>query len=135
MTCFRWQWCWWHRYVGSPTSQTFHQHIWSPTSVTNIDVTIFHRLKVKINLKFSIGFKSQVSLLDAVYKIGRTSTHWYSYGIRVQRYWTWSRINMDSDSRNTNTNFQNQTLISKSNVENKKLFHRNWVFWKKMILF
>ena len=47
--------CWWQnhyvgdffRYVGdflnvlnrSPTSQTCHQHIWSPTSVTNIDVT------------------------------------------------------------------------------------------------
>jgi len=36
------------RYVGdfinvlnrSPTSQTCHQHIWSPTSVTNIDVTV-----------------------------------------------------------------------------------------------
>ena len=68
----RWQWCWWHRYVGdfmmvtdfrcwwlnhyvgdffryvgdfsnvsnrSPTSQTCLQHIWSPISVTNIDVT------------------------------------------------------------------------------------------------
>ena len=68
----RWQWCWWHRYVGdfmmvtdlrcwwqnhyvgdffryvgdflnvlnrSPTSQTCNQLIWSPTSVTNIDVT------------------------------------------------------------------------------------------------
>ena len=23
----------------TPTSQTYHQHIWSPTSVTNIDVT------------------------------------------------------------------------------------------------
>ena len=49
--------CWWQnhyvgdlfRYVGdflnvlnrSPTSQTCHQHIWSPTSVTNIDVTLF----------------------------------------------------------------------------------------------
>ena len=48
--------CWWqNHYVGdffryvsdflnvlnrSPTSQTCHQHIWSPTSVTNIDVTI-----------------------------------------------------------------------------------------------
>ena len=47
--------CWWQnnyvgdffRYVGdflnvlnrSPTSQTCHQHIWSPTSVTNIDIT------------------------------------------------------------------------------------------------
>ena len=37
------------RYVGeflnvlnrSPTSQTCHQHIWSPTSVTNIDVTLY----------------------------------------------------------------------------------------------
>ena len=53
MTDFR---CWWQnhyigdffRYVGdflnvlnrSPTSQTCHQHIWSPTSVTNIDLTI-----------------------------------------------------------------------------------------------
>ena len=48
--------CWWQnhyvgdffRYVGdflnvfnrSPTSQTCHQHIWSPTSVTYIDVTV-----------------------------------------------------------------------------------------------
>ena len=48
--------CWWQnhyvgdffRYVGdflnvlnrSPTSQTCHKHIWSPTSVTNIDVTL-----------------------------------------------------------------------------------------------
>ena len=24
----------------SPTSQTCHQHIWSPTSVINIDVTV-----------------------------------------------------------------------------------------------
>ena len=48
--------CWWQnhyvgdffRYVGdflnvlnrSPTSQTCHQHIWSPTSITNIDVTV-----------------------------------------------------------------------------------------------
>ena len=48
--------CWWHnhyvddffRYVDdflnvlnrSLTSQTCHQHIWSPTSVTNIDVTV-----------------------------------------------------------------------------------------------
>ena len=63
----RWQWCWWHRYVGdfmmvtglrcwlqnhyvgdfpnvlnrSPTTKTCHQHLWSPTSVTNIDVTGF----------------------------------------------------------------------------------------------
>ena len=48
--------CWWqNNYVGdffrcvgdflnvlnrSPTSQTCHQHTWSPTSVTNIDVTV-----------------------------------------------------------------------------------------------
>ena len=48
--------CWWQnhyvgdffRYVGdssnllnrSPTSQSCHQHIWSPTSVTNINVTL-----------------------------------------------------------------------------------------------
>ena len=73
---YRWQWCWWHRYVGhfmmvtdlrcwwqnhyvgdfvryvgdfpnvlnrSSTSQTCHQHIWSPTSVTNINLTFLHR--------------------------------------------------------------------------------------------
>ena len=59
-----WQWCWWHCYVGdrfemlvaetswighhlesvnirnrSPTYQTCHQRICSPTSVTNINVT------------------------------------------------------------------------------------------------
>ena len=40
--------CWWFSqciksviniFNRSPTSQTCHQHIWSPTSVTNIDVT------------------------------------------------------------------------------------------------
>ena len=54
--------CWWqNHYVGdslcgdflnvlnrSPTSQTCHQHIWSPTSVTNIDVT-HSRCQVQIN--------------------------------------------------------------------------------------
>ena len=30
-------WCWWRDL--SPTSKTCHQPIWSPTSVTNIDVT------------------------------------------------------------------------------------------------
>ena len=30
-------WCWWCDL--SPTSQTCHQHTWSPTSVNNIDVT------------------------------------------------------------------------------------------------
>ena len=41
--------CWWFSLCiksvtnilnRSPTSQTCHQHIWSPTSVTNIDVTL-----------------------------------------------------------------------------------------------
>ena len=41
--------CWWFsQYIKSvtnilnrsPTSQTCHKHIWSPTSVTNIDVTL-----------------------------------------------------------------------------------------------
>ena len=32
-------WCWWRDL--SPTSKTCHQLIWSPTSVTNIDVTHF----------------------------------------------------------------------------------------------
>ena len=44
--------CWWiSQYIKSvnnilnwsPTSQTWHQHIWSPISVTNIDVTEFCR--------------------------------------------------------------------------------------------
>ena len=70
-----WQWCWWHRYVGdfmmvtdlrcwwqnyyvpmfkmtnmpnrSPTSHTYHQHIWSSTSVTNIDVTFYSYIKIQ----------------------------------------------------------------------------------------
>ena len=30
-------WCWWRNL--SPTSKSCHQHIWSPTSITNIDET------------------------------------------------------------------------------------------------
>ena len=32
-------WCWWLIFDVAPTSKSCHQHIWSPTSVTNIDVT------------------------------------------------------------------------------------------------
>ena len=56
------------RYVGdflnvlnrSPTSQTCHQHIWSPTSVTNIDVTVktativTHQHIVVINITIAV---------------------------------------------------------------------------------
>ena len=40
-------WYWWRDL--SPASQTRHQHIWSPTSVTNIDVTE--------NIEDSMSFK------------------------------------------------------------------------------
>ena len=69
-----WQWCWRHRDVGdfmmvtdfrcwwqnhyvgdfinvlnrSPTSKTCHQRIWSPTSVTNIDITICSVLVIHV---------------------------------------------------------------------------------------
>ena len=39
----------------SPTSQTCHQHIWSPTSVTNIDVTV-HNNQVYGAMGFSVRF-------------------------------------------------------------------------------
>ena len=39
----------------SPTSQTCHQHIWSPTSVTNIDVVV-------IFLKFSLFSSLQLRI-------------------------------------------------------------------------
>ena len=72
------------RYVGdflnvsnrSPTSQTYHQHIWSPTSVTNIDVTqnafpgIFNftvgilRDEIKMQNKFRMKFARPVPNWD-----------------------------------------------------------------------
>jgi len=50
------------RYVGdflnvlnrSPTSQTYRQHIWSPTSVTNIDVTGGLLHKVDQTVRFGL---------------------------------------------------------------------------------
>ena len=54
--------CWWqNHYVGdflnvlnrSTTSQTCRQHIWSPTSVTNIDVTksfVFHKFDMSYDI-------------------------------------------------------------------------------------
>ena len=44
-------WYWWRDL--SPASQTRHQHIWSPTSVTNIDVTE--------NIEDSMSFKSFIN--------------------------------------------------------------------------
>ena len=42
--------CWWQKWPKpSPTSQTSHQHIRSPTSVTNIDVTI-----IKLSISYDM---------------------------------------------------------------------------------
>ena len=67
VTDFRCQWQ--NHYVGdffrhvrdflnvlnrSPTSQTFHQHIWSSTSFTDIDVSLSHRhLKTPLSQEMS----------------------------------------------------------------------------------
>ena len=60
----RWQWCWWHRcvdnimmvtdfrYVGelilnrSSTPQTFHQHVWSPTSMLTVGDSFDKRVTI-----------------------------------------------------------------------------------------
>ena len=46
----------------SPTFQTCHQHIWSPTSVTNIDVTI-HELR-----EHDRCLKSEVKMIPLMHK-------------------------------------------------------------------
>jgi len=46
---------WWWLLNRSPTSQTCHEHIWSPTSVNNIDVTKFcrqHHLSKNLTLSW-----------------------------------------------------------------------------------
>ena len=55
------------RYVGdfsnvfnwSPTSQTFHQHIWSPTSVTNINETSISHYKSIIIQNYELNSEQQ----------------------------------------------------------------------------
>ena len=81
--------CWWqNHYVGdsfryandflnvfnrSPTSQTCHQHIWSPTSVTNIDVIddyriqkLFLRTVFEISKRSSTGSEPDMSIFDRI---------------------------------------------------------------------
>ena len=62
--------CWWRDF--SPTSKSCHQHIWSPTPVTNIDVTIFGPLSVgqKNCVQSSEGLKGfyvNIYLLDFIF--------------------------------------------------------------------
>ena len=57
--------CWWHLLnIGdqkwskpSLTSYTCHQHIWSPTSLTNIDVTSW-TIRLKLNSTYNLHFWS-----------------------------------------------------------------------------
>ena len=60
--------CWWFPQcielitsilIRSPTSQTCRQHIWSPTSYTNIDVTWF-----EVGLEFLLRWKSWTELMN-----------------------------------------------------------------------
>ena len=71
--------CWWFSQCiksvtnilnRSPTFQTCEQHIWSPTSVTNIDVTVapwchsgWHPQFSKLNLKTWLILHSELSFL------------------------------------------------------------------------
>ena len=45
----------------SPTSQTCHQHIWSPTSVTNIDVTVITITIQTLNNSHGWNFQAIIS--------------------------------------------------------------------------
>ena len=89
--------CWWFsQCIRSPTSQTCHHYIRSPTSITNIDVTIIHvRNRMFSNsLTFQQHYhiksisestiSSFWSLTDAVYF---HSKHWiYAWLIRTKYY-------------------------------------------------
>ena len=75
--------CWWQnhyvgdfvRYVGdffnalnrSPTSQTCHHHIWSPTSVTNIDVTEQMTYLIVV-WDFHLFHKAMFQILISIFK-------------------------------------------------------------------
>ena len=84
--------CWWQnhyvrdfvRYVGdflnvsnrSPTSQTCHQHIWSPTSVTNIDVTIIQN-GVPLKVIVFQQFKHEVAIIMYVNYLAQCNIELY----------------------------------------------------------
>ena len=62
----------------SPTSQTCHQHIRSPTSVTDIDVTIYTAEPKNVNSMFlhfiSVKlFKINIHLIFNLHRIGVSS--------------------------------------------------------------
>ena len=94
--------CWWqNHYVGdffrcwwfsqciksvtnilnrSPTSQTCHQHIWSPTSVANIDVSHQNIRMLEPNLisaVFIFAFFSKLAFLLKVLQSGRNFKSWH----------------------------------------------------------
>ena len=71
--CWRlFSWCWWfsqciqsvtNNLNRSPTSRTSHQHIWSPTSVTNIDATLKIDWRWRHSF-FESGYFGSASLRD-----------------------------------------------------------------------
>ena len=87
--------CWWQNYyvgdffrhVGDFLNvlnrQTCHQHIWSLTSVTNIDVTVSRSCMVKqvcTGLKADLGIKTNINIQH-----GQIGSH-NSLNVKVSHY-------------------------------------------------
>ena len=94
--------CWWQnqyvgdfvRYVGdflyvlnrSPTSKTCHQHIWSPTSVTNVDVTeVWYQFKT-----LPYFFWREFNFFFDIVSVARNC--WYCWRHHLRRFFNRCRL-------------------------------------------
>ena len=59
----------------SPTSQTYHQHIWSPTSVTNIDVTFYSYVKIQNSKGRVTSHNFVISIFELIFDAESDGVH------------------------------------------------------------
>ena len=69
----------------SPTSQTCHQHIWSPISVTNIDVTSMYRVLDPRCNKSEMPNLIEIGKFVIILKL-------YSFKITVTNVYNWNQL-------------------------------------------
>ena len=63
--------CWWRDL--SPTFKSYHQHIWSPTSVTNIDVTVYQQSSFSSE---SLKYSMESDLIPRFLKFFKNLKNW-----------------------------------------------------------
>ena len=116
----------------SPTSQTCHQQIWSPTFVTNIDVTLNMISRFLLPWPKSIPF----GLFDIFEEVPKLAFHYSHFLRRNQIHWNQNlALNMECLEHQNHPSKGSRNRLNRSNLIGwyKDQHHFETPFWKKSV--